>query len=48
MLRNVVSSVSALPVLSNPEPRRLLNDWPFTIRLVVDAVTNDAYAVDDE
>lgn len=47
LFRNVVSSVSALPVLSNPVPSRLLNDCPFTTKFVVLAVVNDPYVVDE-
>ncbi len=39
-------SVSAPPVFVSPEPRRELNDEPFTMRLVVEAVVNDPYVVD--
>ncbi len=34
-------TVNAPPVLANPEPKRLLNDEPLTMRLVVDAIAND-------
>ena len=34
-------TVSAFPEFESPEPRRLLNDEPFTMRLVVEAVVND-------
>ena len=45
--KNVVSSVSALLVFNNPEPRRLLNDEPFTTRFVVEAYVAEN-SVDDE
>ena len=41
-------TVRAFPVLVRPEPKRLLKDSPFTMRLVVEAVLNDEYAVDEE
>ena len=47
LLRNVVSSVSALLVFSNPEPSRLLNDEPLTTRFVVEAYVAEN-SVDDE
>ena len=40
-LRNVVSSVRALLVFSNPEPSSELNDEPPSMRLVVLAVANE-------
>ena len=47
LFRNVVSSVSALPVLSNPVPSRLLNDEPLITKFVVLAVVSDPYVVDE-
>ena len=41
-------TVRAELVMVRPLPVRSLNDSPFTMRLVVDAVTNDEYAVDEE
>jgi hypothetical protein len=42
-----VSIVSAPETFERPVPRRLLNDWPLSMRLVVDAVANDPYVVDE-
>ena len=44
----VRSKVNAPPVSCNPEPSKLLNNEPLTIRFVVEAVTNDEYIVDEE
>ena len=41
LFRNVVSRARAFPVFNNPVPSKLLNELPFTIKLVVEAVTND-------
>ena len=35
-------TVRAPLLFERPEPKRLLNDEPFTTRLVVDAVANEA------
>ena len=47
LFRNVVSRVSTLDEFSSPEPSRELNVFPPSVRLVVEAVVNDAYVVDD-
>ena len=43
----VESIVSTPPTLDSPVPRRDVNDEPPSIRLVVEAVTNDPYVVDE-
>jgi len=45
--RNVESRVRAPPVFVRPEPRRELNVEPLITRLVVDAVVNDPYVVEE-
>lgn len=42
-----VPIVRAPPDSDRPEPSRLLNDEPFTIRFVVEAVANDEYVVEE-
>ena len=42
-----VEQVKAPEESDNPEPRRLLKDEPFKMRLVVEAVESDAYVVDE-
>ena len=37
----VLSRVRVLFVFKRPEPNRLLKDWPFIMRLVVEAVMKD-------
>ena len=41
-------TVSVPAELESPEPKSLLNDDPLTMRLVVEAVMNDEYMVDEE
>ena len=41
------SIVRAPPTLDSPVPRSDVNVEPFSMKLVVDAVVNDAYVVDD-
>ena len=48
LFSEVESTASAPPDIVRPEPVRSLNDSPLITRLVVDAVSNDEYAVDDE
>jgi hypothetical protein len=47
LLSAVESTVSAPPTLDRPVPSRLLNEDPFITKLVVDAVVNDPYVVDE-
>ena len=42
-----VPMVNAPLLFERPAPRSELNDEPLTTRLVVEAVANDAYAVED-
>ena len=48
MLALAIFKVRALPEICNPLPVKSLNDSPLTRRLVVLAVMNDEYMVDDE
>ena len=43
----VVSTVRAPPVFVSPEPKSDVNVEPPSVRLVVDAVMNDPYVVDE-
>lgn len=47
MFRKVESSVRAPPVFVSPEPSSDVNVEPPSVRLVVDAVVNDPYVVDE-
>ncbi len=43
-----LDTVSTPPLFVSPVPSSDVNDEPFSMKLVVDAVTNDEYAVDEE
>ena len=48
VLRKVVSRVKALLVLSNPEPRSEEKVLPPMVKLVVEAVVNVPYVVEEK